>query len=446
MNRLPADQSAVEAARTARRLLAPVKEEIISLLQKLVRTNTVAVPPKGNEAAGQKVLVRELKARKIDVEMYDTKFMNRAGHPYARRDRDYTGRPNVIARLTGSGRGRSLLFNGHMDTVPPGPNRWKDSPWSGNLVRGRLYGRGSFDMKGGIAAQFGVLLALRRAGLRLGGDLLSESVVDEEWGGGGGTLAARLRGDRADACSIGEVTGLELVRATRGGWIFQITARAGDPSRYFSKEEVIGPAVPMGRLLGWVDRWAEARRKIDRGRTFRDFPDPAPVQVLALEANRFDPDTPWSVPMVARVLIYFQFLPHEDVPAIMSEVRDSFREFCSGDSFFRAYAPEWRDVISPPLLGHELEAGDEWVQCMARSASAVLRRPVVSSAAQFPCDAFLNQNEFNIPTVVFGPSGAGAHNQDEYVTIRSVIQTAETLLTAALTWCNSGNSEPDQGT
>ncbi len=100
-----------------------------------------------------------------------------------------------------------------------------------------------------------------------------------------------------------------------------------------------------------------------------DFPDPAPVQVLALEANRFDPETPWSVPLKAKVRIYFQFLPHEDVPAVIAQIKASFRRFCDSDPFLPAYAPEWRDITAPPLLGHELDAGHEWVQCMARSAT-----------------------------------------------------------------------------
>jgi acetylornithine deacetylase len=427
--------TAGEAARMARRLVAAVRDQILALLQDLVRTDSVAVPPMGNEAAAQRVLSRTLKRNKLDVELYDTGFLNQSDHPYVRHQRNYAGRPNVIARLPGCGRGRSLLLSGHMDTVPPGPNPWKESPWSGQIRGGRLYGRGSFDMKGGLAAQFGVAMALVKSGVRLGGDLLCESVVDEEWAGGGGTLAARLRGDRADACAIGEVTNLAVVRATRGGHFFEIVARAGDPARYFSKEEVVGPAVPMGRLLGWIDGWAQQRRGIAKGETYREFADPAPVQVLALEANRFDPDVPWSVPLEAKVRVYFQFLPHEDVPAVIREVRGSFEEFCRKDRFFAKHSPEWRDIVWPPLLGHELPAEHEWVQCLARSAEAVLRREVNVSAAEFPCDAFLLQNYFGIPTVVFGPCGAGAHNVDEYVTTRSVLRTAECLLAAALQWC-----------
>ena len=124
---------------------------------------------------------------------------------------------NLVATLSGRGRGKSLLFNGHMDTVPPGRAPWQASPWSGKVSRGRMYGLGSFDMKGGLVAQAAVLCALRRAGIRLNGDLFFESVIDEEWGGGGGTLAARLKGYTADACVVSEGTQLEIYRATRGG-------------------------------------------------------------------------------------------------------------------------------------------------------------------------------------------------------------------------------------
>ncbi len=423
-----------EAVRVAKRLIAPVRDEIITLAQTLVRIDTCAMPPDGKEAPAQQALYRSLRRSGVDVEIYDTGFLHASDHPMVRHERDYTGRPNVIARLQGTGRGRSLLLNGHMDTVPPGLNAWRESPWSGAIRNGRLYGRGSFDMKGGLAAQFGVCLALTKAGLRLGGDLLCESVVDEEWAGGGGSLAARLRGDTADACAIGEVSGLAVFRATRGGHFFEITARAGDPARYFSRDEVLGPAVPMGRLLGWIDRWAQRRRRIGKGEAYSDFADPAPVQVLGLEANRFEAQVPWSVPLEAKVRVYFQFLPHEDVVAVVRVVKESFQEFCERDPFFSVHTPRWQDIVYPPLAGHELPADHPWTRCLTAAASAVLRRRVAATAAGFPCDAFLMQNHFGIPTLIFGPAGGGAHNVNEYVTISSVIRTAEVLLAAALTW------------
>ena len=421
--------------RDARRLLRPLAREIVALVQALVRVNTVAVPPEGRETAGQQVLRAALKRYRLDVELYDTGFLNRSRHRYVRRERRYAGRHNLVARVSGRGRGRSLLLSGHMDTVPVGHAPWKDGPWSGAVRNGRLHGRGSWDMKGGLAAQFAVAMALAKAGTRLRGDLICESVVDEEFAGGGGTLAGRLRGDNAEACAIAEGTNYEVVRATRGGHFFDLVCRAGDPMGYFSKAEVVSPAIPIGRLLGWIDGWVARRRTVDRGETYRDFPDPAPVQVLALEANRFDPDVPWSVPLEARLRVYFQFLPHEDVPAVVREIEASLRAFCTQDPFFRRYPLEVRPVVTPPLLGHELGADHPWTRCLHGAAAGVLGAKAKLSASEWPCDAFLAQREFGIPTLLFGPRGAGSHNANEYVEVSSVLRTAEVYLAAALEWC-----------
>lgn len=425
----------VHAAEEARSLLDPVREETYSLLQSLVRTNSVAVPPEGGEGPAQRVLLSELRAHGVDAELYDTGYLLESDHPLVRRERHYVDRPNLIARLAGTGGGRSLLLSGHIDTVPPGPGDWENPPFSSFVKQGKLFGRGAWDMKGGLVAHFAVLLALKKARRRLSGDLFAESVVDEEWAGGGGTLAARLKGISADACVITEGTGLRVLRATRGGLFVDIVARAGDSSAYFSREEVISPAIPVGRILAWVDEWREKRRMIRRGRAYRDFSDPAPVQVLAMEANRCDPDTPWSAPLEARLRLYFQFLPHENQAAVIQRIRRSFERFCSHDPFFRLFPPTWRPIVDPPLLGHELPSNHPWTRCLASCAEAVLRRPPLVTAAEYPCDAFINQREFGIPTLLFGPCGAGAHNVNEHVVLDSVQRTAEVLLTAALLWC-----------
>ena len=425
------------AARDARRLLRPLRAEVVALAQSLVRVDSVAVPPEGHETAAQKVLARALRRHRIDVELYDVGFLSRSRHPFVRRDRSYRGRHNLVARLPGTGRGRSLLLSGHVDTVPTRPNPWRDSPWSGVIRKGRLYGRGSWDMKGGLAAQCAVAIALRKAGRRLGGDLLVESVVDEEFAGGGGTLAGRLRGITADACTIAEPTNESVLRASRGGHLFDVVCRAGDPSAYFSKEEAVSPAVPMGRLLAWIGSWTEKRRQVDRGEAYRDFPDPAPVQVLALEANRFDPDVPWSVPLEARVRLYFQFLPHEDVPARVAEIEASLAEFARADPFFRDHPLEVGRLVNPPLEGHELAADHPWTRCLHGAARAVLGPEVPLTASEWPCDAFLSQKHFGVPTLLFGPRGAGAHNADEYVETASILRTAEVYLAAALSWCGA---------
>jgi acetylornithine deacetylase len=422
------------AAKDARKMLRPIRSDLKRLLRDLIRVNTVAVPPNGNETAGQVVLRDFLKQYGVRPELYEIEFVTRSRHPWRHKDRNYAGRKNLASQLAGSGRGKSLLLNGHMDTVPPGKASWSGSPWSGKLRKGRMYGLGSFDMKGGLAAQAGVLCALRAAGVRLGGDLIFESVVDEEWGGGGGTVAARLRGNSADACVISESTQLEIFRATRGGFVVDLLVEAGDPKAYFSNQEVLSPAVPLGRLLGWVDSWAKRRSKQRTLGAYAKFPDPTPVQVLAVESNCLDPEVPLSVPSRAAVRVYFQFLPQEDVPTVIRQIRRSLKNFERRDAFFQVHRIEWRPVVDPPLLGHELAADHPWTRCMIDSAGACLGKKPAVTAAPYPCDAFLI-HQAGIPTLLFGPRGAGAHNPDEYVEVETVMQTAEVLLTAALEWC-----------
>lgn len=426
-----------EAARDARRLLRPLRGPLLELAQELVRTDSVAIPPHGRESVAQRRLARALRRHRLDVELYDVGFLAASRHRYVRRDRRYRGRHNLVARVSGSGRGRSLLLSGHVDTVPAGTSGWRAGAWSGVVRGGRLYGRGSWDMKGGMAAQCAVAIALRAARVRLGGDLLVESVVDEEFAGGGGTLAARLHGVTADACAIAEPTNEAVFRASRGGHFFDVTCRAGDAGAYFSSDEAVSPAVPMGRLLGWLDEWARRRRQVDRGEAYRAFADPAPVQVLALEANRLDPDVPWSVPLVARLRVYFQFLPWEDVHACAAAIEASLHRFCDADPFFRRHPVELRRLVDPPLEGHELSAEHPWTRCLHAAARGVLGEGVPLTGSDWPCDAFLSQRHFGIPTLLFGPRGAGAHNANEYVETSSLMRTAETYLAAALEWCGA---------
>ena len=423
-------------ARDARKLLRSLHGELKLLLQQLVRTNSVAIPPGGIETPAQRVLQNFFHEHGVRAQLYATEFIERSANPLVRKNRTYRGRKNLSVRLDGTGRGKSLLLNGHMDTVPAGKAQWTRSPWSGLFRGGCVRGLGSFDMKGGLVANAAVICALKKSGIKTGGDVVFESVVDEEWGGGGGTIAARLKEGCADACIISEGTQLDIYRATRGGFVVDLSVDAGDPAAYFSNSEVVSPAVPIGRLLGWIEGWTKKRAKVKKTGAYSSFADPAPVQVLAVQANALDMVVPLSVPSSATVRVYFQFLPEEDVEAVIQDIRDSLRQFEANDAFFRKYSVQWTPLIGAPLLGHELPADHPWTRCMAASATAVLGRKPAVTAAPYPCDAGLMHRDFGIPTLLFGPCGAGAHNPDEYVEFESVLQTAEVLLAATLEWAN----------
>jgi hypothetical protein len=107
---------------------------------------------------------------------------------------------------------------------------------------------------------------------------------------------------------------------------------------------------------------------VERAGPYADFPDPAPVQVLAVEANTFDREVPWSVPMLGRIRAYFQFLPGEDVEAVLREVEASLHDFAQADAFFRRHPVRFERVLDPPLHGHEQPADHPWTACLLGGA------------------------------------------------------------------------------
>ncbi|MCZ2154138.1 MAG: M20/M25/M40 family metallo-hydrolase [Bryobacterales bacterium] len=193
-------------------------DRLVAILQDLVRLPSVNNAPDGNEWACQQYVATFLRDLGWDpVQYLPTDAPGILDHPLYWPGRKYEKRPNVAGVKKGSGGGRSLLLSGHIDTVPPGELPWKYPPFEGRVEGGRLYGRGSVDMKCGIATNLFVAEALANTETSLAGDLTIESVVDEEFGGVNGTLAGRLMGYRAEAAIISEPSFLRVCPAQRGG-------------------------------------------------------------------------------------------------------------------------------------------------------------------------------------------------------------------------------------
>src|SRR5581483_10394096 len=185
---------------------------LVNTLAELVRTPSENLPPRGGEKACQMRIGEWLRELGIEPDIYELAAVPELlGHKEYWPGRDYANRPNVNGVLQGAGGGRSLILSGHVDTVPAdSPVPWKYPPFGASVEGGRLFGRGAWDMKAGVAMNLAVLRALRQSGIVLSGDLIFESVVDEEFGGVNGTLAARLRGYNAEAAVIGEPTSLRI--------------------------------------------------------------------------------------------------------------------------------------------------------------------------------------------------------------------------------------------
>src|ERR1700722_14348884 len=199
------------------------QSRLFALIGDLVRRASENTPPLGNEGACQQYIASALRAAGWEPDVYELDSV--AGlrdHPLFVGGREYAGRPNIGSRRRGSAQGRSLILSGHIDTVPRGTQPWTRDAFGGQIEGNRLYGRGSNDMKAGVGINLFVAEAVEALDLRLAGDLIFETVVDEEFGGVNGTLAGRLRGYTADAAIITEPTNLKICPAQRGGQVIHL--------------------------------------------------------------------------------------------------------------------------------------------------------------------------------------------------------------------------------
>jgi len=249
--------------------VADRQDELLGFLSSLVQISSEVYPPQGNELACQRFVEAAYRNAGAQVDVFTPdEVPGLREHPaffgtWDGLPRTFENRPDVVAVFPGRGGGRSLLFSTHVDTVPLNPAQWKEStPLSGEIRNGRLYGRGSWDTKWGIAASLYAVRCIRDLGIQLHGDVTLESVVDEEYGGSHGTLAARLRGYNADAAVNCEPTNLVAAAAHRGGTAWRITVR-GDAGMGFSGQKMNNPVYTLARLIEAV-RAFEVDRNVSR--------------------------------------------------------------------------------------------------------------------------------------------------------------------------------------
>ena len=323
------------------------------------------------------------------------------------------GRANVIGVARGTGGGRTLLLNGHTDTVGhDGYERPLDP-----LVEGdRLYGRGSVDMKGGVAAA--LWACAEAAKLELAGDVIVTAVCDEEFASiGTQAVAAQLR---ADAAIVTEPTDLELCVAHKGfAWLeVEIAGRAAHGSQPQLGIDAIAKA---GRVLTGIE---------DLGRRLAADPGHALLGPGSVHASLIEGGQELSsYPERCLVQLERRTVPGESADVVEAQVRELVEQAAAADPDFRAEVRT--TLVRPPF---EIGTEAEIVRVVSGQAERLLgKAPRMVGWAAWMDSAILDQA--GIPTVVFGPGGEGAHAIVEWVDLASVERCAEVLVAAAQEFC-----------
>lgn len=326
-------------------------------------------------------------------------------------------RVNVVGICRGSGGGRTLMWNAHMDTVGV---EGMEAPFSAEIRDGRLFGRGSQDMKASLAAMLAAVKALSDEHIELAGDLILTAVADEEYASIG--TEDIVKHYRADAAIVTEPTDLALCRAHRGFIWYDIhtLGRAAHGSRY---NEGIDAIMRMGRFLGELDNLEQRLRQ----RPPHPLAGPPSLHAALIEGGS-------EISVYAancRLQVERRTSPGETVDQATEELQSIADRLSSVDPTFNA-------TVNPTFARSPFEVSEEAhiARIMEASITDRLGRAPEHIGATFWTDAALLADA-GIETVIAGPAGSGLHSAEEWVDIGSTIDLAYILAETARIYCNT---------
>lgn len=341
----------------------------------------------------------------------------------------YEGRPNLVAHVPGSGGGRSLMLQGHVDVVDPGEESlWTHNPW-GERVDGRIYGRGSVDMKGGVVAMLLARQVLSELGIGVKGDVSLATTVGEE-DGGLGALSVVLRGYRPDGVIIPEPTNRSLVIAQGGSLVFRITVpgKAAHGANRNAGESAVEHFYPIFHALL---EWERERNETLSHPLYDELENKFPISVGLVRAGNWASTVPESLVAEGRL----GFLPGETIEGMQRQAEALIARVASENPWLRNHPPtvEW---FGGQFASSEVAPDHPLTQTVARAHRTATGVDVDMCGITGGTDARLFTDIAGIPAVVYGPrTNALAHMTDEYIELDEVLGTAETLALAILDWC-----------
>lgn len=325
-------------------------------------------------------------------------------------------RANAVGILRGRGGGRSLMWNAHLDTV--GVNGMT-GPFAPRIENGRLYGRGSQDMKGSLAAMLAAAKGLVESGQPLSGDLILTGVADEEYASQG--TEDIVRHYTADAAIVTEPTELALSRAHRGfiGFEVEVFGRAAHGSRY---QDGIDAILRMGDFLKELSG-LEAEL---RARPPHPLAGPPSLHTATIRGG-----TEMSTyPAYCYLMIERRTSPGETVAGAEAELQALLDRCAAANPQFQA---RLNTFMARPAF--EIDESAPIAQSVIQAITARSGRPPEQKGASFWTDAAILAAA-GIPAVLLGPTGAGLHSAEEWVSLDSCVELAEILVDSARRFCD----------
>lgn len=335
----------------------------------------------------------------------------------------YEGRANMVAFRRGSGGGRSIIIQTHSDVVPAGD--WEDA-FVPREENGAIYGRGACDAKGHIAAIWLAMAALGEMGIELKGEIQTQVVVEEEFGGNG-ALALLRQGYSADAVLIAESTEMQIHPANRGAIWFKVEIE-GLPRHMGRKHEGISAIDLAYRVIHALYGY-EKKIVADSARYpgFERYTNPVQVNIGMLNAGE------WPSMVAGKAVIEggVGFLPNRSMEQVKREVREVIERI--DDPWLRSHY-----TLTFPRLHNDSYETDYNHPAVLELEEACKDSGLGSEVFGWnvSCDARLYAKIGNMPTMVFGAGSIlDAHARDEKIVFDDLMKAAETMVRFLMKWC-----------
>ena len=406
--------------------VAAVEPEVVELLSRLVETPTTL----GNEEPGQVVMTdafRDLLGLEpVDVLM-DAELL-RSNPRAAPFDWDVTGKRNVVADWPARGAtGRSLVLNGHVDVVGPASERlWRTPPFAAVRDGEWLYGRGSGDMKAGLAAIVGAIAGLQRLGLAPLAPVQLHSVVEEECGGNG-ALQCAIAGLRADAVVIPEPYPGFIPTAQLGVLWFHVDI-AGSPVHVAEAAEGVN-AIDAAYAVLQELRVLEDELNADPPPPFDTIAHPINLNVGVISGGDWPSTVAAECSLSCRIATY----PGSSIGELQGRVEAAVARTAASNPYLAEHPPGVR-YSGFANEGTTLAEDEPIFGVLAAAWRAVAGEDVVTGPTTATTDARAFVGE-GMPTACIGPYAERIHGVDERVHLPSVVQTAQVLAILVRDWC-----------
>jgi acetylornithine deacetylase len=398
------------------------EDELVDLVAELVRHQSVL----GEEAGIQQFIASHMQLSGLETESWDIdeslKELPEAGDSGV----PFEGRPNVAGIHRGTGGGRSLIINGHIDVVSPEPvENWTKDPWAAEIIDGRMYGRGALDMKSGVAINLMLPRWLRDIGIQTQGDIIVQSVIEEECTGNGALDMSRRFS--ADAAVITEPSGGTFTTAHVGVMWFKIRVKGRSAHAAVAPTGVnaISRTVPIIKALEDLDKELNE----DRHPAFEGIDHPINLNIGVMRSG----DWPSTVPGMAELDCRVSFFPGKTVQEMRDDVEQAVRHASQTDPWLQENPPEI--IYYGFQSGGSVVSMDEpHVQMLGKWHQFLTEQPLLPRSGTGTND-MRYFNFAGIPCGCYGAGGKGAHAADEYLDVSTMVPTAKVLAAFALDWC-----------